>query len=428
MQSAISALRNLPSDVRLERLEALVYASEALNKAQDLDEILFSILDLVQEQLDCERATVFLLDQRTNKLHARQMVGSEPIEIILERSAGIAGSVFETSESVVINDVQSDERFDRETDLRTGFHTETMLCVPLRKVGGETIGVLQAINARRGAFSETCLAYLESFASVAAIAVEREQLVQNALRVKLLSTELELARKIQQRLLPPAGKIKIQPPFSAWGLSQSCYDVGGDAYDAVVLSSGECVFWVADVSGKGIGAALLMNSIQTELRSLAHAERELAKLAKELNDRINEVAPIGTYATLFLGNINPKENRLRYVNAGHVSPVWLNSQTIKENNFKACGLPIGLFPMSEYEVGETTFSKGERLAIFSDGVTDAVNTGEETFEENGLVEGFKEITAKDVEGIGTEFFEILDRFRMGASPTDDTTFLVVGLG
>lgn len=427
MQSAISVLRNLPNEVRLERLEALVYASETLNKAQDLDEILHSILDLVQEQLDCERATVFLLDQRTNKLHARQMIGSEPIEIILDRGIGIAGSVFETSESVVINDVQSDQRFDRETDLRTGFHTRTMLCVPLKKVGGETIGVLQAINSRKGSFTETCLAYLESFASVAAVAVEREQLVQNSLRVKLLSTELELARKIQQRLLPPQGKMKLQEPFSAWGLSQSCYDVGGDAYDAIVLPSGECVFWVADVSGKGIGAALLMNSLQTELRALVHAERDLSILAKALNERINEVAPIGTYATLFLGAINPKENHLSYVNAGHVSPVWLNEQTKEERKFKPCGLPIGLMPAAEYEVRETTFSNGERLAVFSDGVTDAVNTDEENFEENGLAESFKEITAKDVEGIGTEFFEILDRFRMGASPTDDTTFLVVGL-
>jgi len=427
VQSSISVLKNLPNDVRLERLEALVYASETLNKAQDLDGILFSILDLVQVQLDCERATVFLLDQRTGKLHARQMIGSERIEIILERSVGIAGSVFDTSESVLINDVQSDKRFNREIDVRTGFLTKTMLCVPLRKVGGETIGVLQAINTRSNVFSETCLIYLESFASVAAVAVEREQLVQNAMRMKLLSTELELARKIQQRLLPSSGKIKLQEPFSAFGLSQSCYDVGGDAYDAIVLPSGECVFWVADVSGKGIGAALLMNSLQTELRALVHAERDLSKLAKALNERINEVAPIGTYATLFLGIINAKENRLSYLNAGHVSPVWLNPQTNETRDFKPGGLPIGLFPSGEYDVFDTAFGGGERIAIFSDGVTDAVNTNDEIFEDNGLKESFDKTISKDVEGIGKEFFEILDRYRMGASATDDTTFLVVGL-
>lgn len=428
MKSAITVLENLPDEVRLERLEALVVASEALNKAQDLDDILFSILDLVQVQLNCERATVFLLDQRTNKLHARQMIGAEdPFEIILDRGTGIAGSVFETSGSVIINDVQSDERFNRDTDLRTGFVTKTMLCVPLRKVGGGTIGVLQAINARSGAFSQMCLTYLESFASVAAVAVEREQLVQNSMRAKLLSTEWDLARRIQQRLLPAPGLIKIQEPFSAWGLSQSCYDVGGDAYNVVVLPTGGCIFWVADVSGKGIGAALLMNSLQTELRALVHTERNLSKMIKELNERMNEVAPLGTYATLFLGLIKPEDNRLLYVNAGHVSPVWLNSQTTEAREFKPCGLPVGLFPIGEYEIGETTFSRGERLAIFTDGVTDAENIDEQSFEENGLSDSFKKISAKDVEEIGKEFFEILDRFRMGAPPSDDTTFLVVGV-
>lgn len=405
MQSSISVLKNLPNDVRLERLEALVYASETLNKAQDLDEILFSILDLVQEQLNCERATVFLLDRRTNKLHARQMIGSERIEIILERGVGIAGIVFETSQSLVINDVQSDDRFNREIDLRTGFMTKTMLCVPLRKVGSETIGVLQAINTRGDVFSETCLVYLESFASVAAVAVEREQLVQNAMRVKMLSTELELARKIQQRLLPSQGNIKLQEPFSAWGLSQSCYDVGGDAYDVIVLPSGECVFWVADVSGKGIGAALLMNSLQTELRALVHAEKDLSKLAKALNERINEVAPIGTYATLFLGLINAKENRLSYVNAGHVSPVWLNPQTNETREFKPGGLPIGLFPSGEYDVFDTTFSSTERIAIFSDGVTDAVNTNDEIFEDNGLAKSLKKSPRKMLKASAQSFLK-----------------------
>lgn len=427
MQSSISVLKNLPDEVRLERLEALVYASETLNRATDLDQILFSILDLLQEQLDCERATVFLLDKRTDKLHTRQMIGSGPIEIILDRGVGIAGSVFETSESVVINDVQSDARFDIATDLRTGYLTKTMLCVPLRKVGGETIGVLQAINSRHDFFTESDMTYLESFASVASVAVEREQLVQEALRVKKLSTELELAREIQQRLLPAEGTIKLREPFSAWGLSQSCYDVGGDAYNAIVLPSGRLVFWVADVSGKGIGAALLMNSMQTELRALTLIENDLSKVTKKLNERISEVAPSGTYATLFLGVISHEENHLSYVNAGHVSPVWFNPKTTETREFKPCGLPIGLFPMSEYDVGETTFANGEHLLIFSDGVTDAVNTDEEMFEDNGLEASLKSINAKDTEGIGKEFFEILDRYRMGASPTDDTTFLVVGI-
>jgi phosphoserine phosphatase RsbU/P len=426
--STNAILSQLPTHLRLQRLEALVVASETLNRACGLDDILQAILSLLKTQLDCERATAFLNDKRTGKLHARQMSGSQHVEIVLEKGVGVAGFVAETGESVLINDVASDPRFDASTDRRTGFVTRNMLCVPLKNPEGALMGSLQAINRRDGEFSDTDIAYLESFAALAAVAVEREQLSQEALRTKLLSTELELARKIQSRLLPPPGKVALPAPFSAWGISQACYDVGGDAYDAVVLSSGECAFWVADVSGKGIGAALLMTTLQTELRALVRAESDLSLLAVELDRRVSAVAPLGTFVTLFLGVLSATREHLRYINAGHVPPVWLNSEDVAERSFEVSGKLIGLpLPDNSYMAGEVAFRRGERLAIFSDGVTEAENTTGETFEENELFASHERIKATDVERIGKEFFDGLDRFRIGAPAKDDTTYLVVGL-
>ncbi|HEX8748117.1 MAG TPA: GAF domain-containing SpoIIE family protein phosphatase [Pyrinomonadaceae bacterium] len=427
MASATIALSNLPQDVRILRLEALVEASETLNRASGLNDILHSILELITAQLNCERATAFLQDQRTGKLHARQMTGSRQIEIVLEKGVGLAGYVAETGESLMINDVRADPRFDPSTDQRTGFTTKTMLCVPLREMGGAVMGALQAINFRGEGFSAHDLVYLESFAAVAAVAVEREQLAQTALRAHLLSTELELARKIQQRLLPAPGLINLPRPFSAWGMSQACYDVGGDTYDAVMLPSGECAFWVADVSGKGIGAALLMTTLQTELRALVRAEKDLAQLAAELNKKVTEAAPLGTYATLFLGVLSAEFELLRFINAGHLPPVWLHPRIDEERGFEASGMPIGLLPGSEYTAGVVRFMPGERLAIFSDGVTDAENTAGVTYELEGTRAGLGRIEARQVGGIGKAFFADLDRFRIGAAAKDDTTFLVVGL-
>jgi sigma-B regulation protein RsbU (phosphoserine phosphatase) len=427
LTSATVALSNLPQDVRILRLEALVEASETLNHASGLDDILHSILDLITAQLDCERATAFLRDQRTGKLHARQMTGATQIEIVLEKGIGIAGYVAETGESLLINDVRADHRFDPSTDLRTGFTTSTMLCVSLRKMGGAVMGALQAINARTGTFSTADLAYLESFAAVAAVAVEREQLAQEAFRTHLLSTELELARKIQQRLLPAPGVISLPEPFSAWGMSHACYDVGGDMYDVIMLPSGECAFWVADVSGKGIGAALLMTTLQTELRALVRAEADLARLAFELNKKVTEVAPLGTYATLFLGVLSQEFELLRYVNAGHLPPQWIHRRIEEERGFEASGMPVGLLPGSAYEAGVARFVAGERLAVFSDGVTDAENTAGRVYDLEGLRAGLAAIRARRVSEIGPTFFADLDRFRIGAPAKDDTTFLVMGL-
>lgn len=429
MTSATAILKNLPDEVRLQRLEALVAASEALNRASGLDDILQAILELVKAQLDCERATAFLRDARTEKLHARQMSGSQHIEIILEKGVGVAGHVAETGESLLINDVAANPHFDASTDKRTGFITSNMLCVPLKNPEGKLMGALQAINRKGGEFTGADLSYLESFAALAAIAVEREQLAQEAFRAQLLATELELARGIQQRLLPAAGKVVLPAPFSAWGTSQACFDVGGDAYDVIMLSPGECAFWVADVSGKGVGAALLMTSLQTELRALVRAENDLARLAAELDRRVAAAAPMGTYATIFLGVLSAGRENLRYINAGHVQPVWLNSQTDEGRQFEVSGRPVGIpLPGNDYVAGEFPFRRGERLAIFSDGVTDAENINGQTYEENGLAEVHARISGMDVEEIGRAFFEDLDSFRIGAPAKDDTTYLVIGLG
>lgn len=425
MPSAVTALKTLPDAVRIQHLETLVAASESLTCAAGLDCILQEILNLIKSQLNCDRATVFLRDKRTGRLHARVMTGDAPVEIILERGVGLAGHVAETGESLLLNDVRRDPRFDDTTDKRTGYETKTMLCVPLRKLDGAPSGTLQAINACCGRFSELDVVYLESFAALAAVAVEREQLAQEAMRAQLLETELELGRKIQTGLLPPLGCLDLPAPYTAWGQSQPCHEVGGDAYDAVVLpATGACAFWVADVSGKGIGAALLMATLQTELRALVRTADDLAELADDLNRRVQQVAPSGTYATLFLGVLNARENRLRYVNAGHLAPVWLGADAgrkLDSNNF-----PIGLLPGVEFESGEVPFHAGERLVVFSDGVTEAENIAGEEFEPH-LPGALATITTRDPETAGPQFFAALDRFRIGAPAKDDTTLMVIGM-
>jgi sigma-B regulation protein RsbU (phosphoserine phosphatase) len=126
--------------------------------------------------------------------------------------------------------------------------------------------------------------------------------------------------------------------------------------------------------------------------------------------------------------LSAETGRLRYINAGHVHPVWLNHQTSDERVFEVSGMPVGIpLPGNDYVTGEFSFRSGERLAVFSDGVTDAENTAGEMFEDKGLTESHAQISAFDVEQIGQSFFENLNRFRIGAPAKDDTTYLVIGL-
>ncbi|MCP9493943.1 MAG: SpoIIE family protein phosphatase [Pyrinomonadaceae bacterium MAG19_C2-C3] len=433
MNTATRFLETLPTDVRLIRMEALVHAGIALNRAANLDEILLEILNHISTQLECDRATAFLLDERTGQLHARQMAGSEFIEIVMDATRGVVGQVVTTGESMIIDDAHASPYFDDSVDRRTGYHTHTILCVPLLNADGKILGAVQAINRHQGFFSNEELVYLEAFGVLAALAVEREQLMQDAVRSHLLSTELQLARGIQSRLLPNAGNIPLPAPFVAWGISQACYDVGGDMYDAVMLADGECAFWVADVSGKGIGAALLMTTLQTELRALVHTEPDLTKLAAELNRRVQIAAPIGTYATLFVGRLSATNEQLRYVNGGHQPPLWVaGSDTHAPASLQTGGFPVGLLPGASYEEGRVGFTRGTRLAVFSDGMTDAQNCAGETYEEAGIIASLNHLPPRDdrapnVEHIGAQLLSDLDRFRIGAPPQDDTTLFVIGL-
>jgi sigma-B regulation protein RsbU (phosphoserine phosphatase) len=125
--------------------------------------------------------------------------------------------------------------------------------------------------------------------------------------------------------------------------------------------------------------------------------------------------------------LSAESERLRFINAGHVPPVWINSRVADRREFEASGMPIGLLPGSLYETAETVFLRGERLAVFSDGVTDAENTSGATFDLSGVVASHERINAQQLEQIGPAFFEELDRFRIGAPAKDDTTYLVIGL-
>lgn len=444
MPHAAMSLGELPTETRLARLEALVAASLQLSRGVGLNEVLRRILQLVAAQLGCERATVFLFDERTGKLHARQMNAADVDDgaaaarmvIVLEPGTGIAGFVAATGESVAVDDVQNDPRFDSSSDRRTGYVTRTMLCVPLRDPEGNLRGAVQAINSIANRFTPADLVYLEAFATLAAVAVEREQLAQANVRSRLLATELELARQIQSRLLPTPGNILPPGVYQAWGFNRPCYDVGGDAYDVTLLPSGECAFWVADVSGKGIGAALLMTTLQTELRSLVNTEPDLARLATELNRRVAHIAPSGTYATLFLGVLSAADERLRYVNAGHLTPLLIGERVTSDapaqinsrERYSSGGFPIGLMPDAVYEAGEVAFPAGTRLAVYSDGVTDAADTDGETYEEENLARVLAELPA-DASGerAGEAVLADLDRFRIGAPANDDTTLLIISL-
>ena len=268
----------LRSDLELQqdrntKLETLVEATKMINSSIETDELIAAILSVAGKELNVERGTVYFVDHARNMLWAKVASGLDASEIRMPIGQGLAGSVAATGEVILLQEAYADPRFDRSMDERSGFHTRSVLCVPIRNQAGKVVGVLQLLNKREGRFDEQDLSFLRALSDHMAIAMENAMLHLSLMEKERMQKELQLAREIQDGLLPQAPA--NLPGLELRACNQSCYEVGGDYYDFLDLPSGEQGIAIGDVSGKGVSAALIMSSLQAALRVAAPLQYDL---------------------------------------------------------------------------------------------------------------------------------------------------------
>jgi phosphoserine phosphatase RsbU/P len=193
--------------------------------------------------------------------------------------------------------------------------------------------------------------------------------------------ELLDAREIQSHLLPKS--IPQIEDYEIAGVTQPVRYVGGDYYDVVRISETQTVLCIADVSGKGMPAALLMSSLQAALRPLMWDARSPRELCRRLNRILCEIAPVGKFISFFYAVLDSKDNRLTYCNAGHNPPVLVRASGIA-CELNAAGAVLGQFPDWVYEQSDVQLQPGDRLMMFTDGLVEACNQDEEPFGEERL--------------------------------------------
>jgi sigma-B regulation protein RsbU (phosphoserine phosphatase) len=179
--------------------------------------------------------------------------------------------------------------------------------------------------------------------------------------------ELNFAYEVQQALFPRQFPRNRGLQFS--GVCVPASGISGDYYDVLDLADGRVVFAIADISGKGISAAILMSNLHAVLRTLAHSGRTPAEVCSQLNRHLFDVADGTRFATMFYAEWSCRERRLRYINAGHNPPFYLSAGGTRR--LEAGGTPLGMFYEMEYPVGELTLQPGDLIALYSDGVTEA---------------------------------------------------------
>ena len=233
--------------------------------------------------------------------------------------------------------------------------------------------------------------------------------------------ELELARRIQARLLPAAPP--DVPGLEIAGASESAREVGGDYYDHLVLADGRVLLVIADVSGKGTPAALIMSAFRAALVSQDDTLSELERLAEKLNAFLNRSVESGRFVTAFFGLLDPRDGRLQYVNAGH-NPALLLRAGGPPEWLAAGGLILGIVPSTTFERGEATLAKGDLLVLYTDGVTEGVNASAEFFGEDRLVATVRRIGGATCRAAAAELVREVRAYEGDTGPADDITVLL----
>lgn len=296
------------------------------------------------------------------------------------------------------------------------------LIVPM-KIKNETKGLI-LLGKRKNdlAFSKSDIEFVSSVGSLAIISIENARLFKETLEKQRLEKDLETARNIQNNLLP-----KTIPTFSNFEMAafnKSARMVGGDYYDIIKLDDQRVLFAIADVSGKGVPAALLMANIQAFLKSICKMKLPLAEATNLLNDLVAENTTMGSFITFFWGVIDNEKKELTFVNAGHNPPLLLRNGEICK--LKKGGMILGVMPtVIPYLSDNVKLESGDAIVLFTDGITEAMNLKWEEYSDEQLEQLVKEKCDHEAKLLLQEIKDSVEHFTVGAEQSDDITCMVI---
>ncbi|MBV8073282.1 MAG: SpoIIE family protein phosphatase [Acidobacteriaceae bacterium] len=331
---------------------------------------------------------------------------------------------------VYFDDPQSWVQATPQTERAVLERLDTHVLLPLT-LKNRFLGLI-SLGAKRSEapYSRADLQLLGAVASQTGLALENAELTETIRREiaqrERLDRELEIAREVQQRLFPQ--RLPELPGLDIAGYCRPAQVVGGDYYDFIELPESCLGVAVGDVSGKGIGPALMMASLQASLR--AHTRKRtdaLPEMIEDINRLLFEASSENRYATFFYGEYHAASRCLHYVNAGHNPPMILrvNSATGEVTRLEEGGTVLGLFPDAVYHEGTTRLQPGDVFVGYTDGITEAMTKQDEEFGEERLIQAIRRCASRPAAEMITCIFEETDAFTAGARQHDDMTLTVV---
>lgn len=296
------------------------------------------------------------------------------------------------------------------------------LLIPM-KIQNKTRGVLiLGSRATKQPYQKSDVEYISSLGSLAIISIENARLFEEAIEKQRLEKDLEIARNIQKNLLPD--KFPELNNFEIVAFNQSARQVGGDYYDVVRLDDNRTLFAIADVSGKGVQAALLMANLQAFLKSICKQNIALDKASNLINDLVSENTTMGSFITFFWGELNDDTKELTYVNAGHNPPLLIRNNEIIR--LTKGGMILGVMEtMVPYEFETIKMEKGDTLVTFTDGITEAMDINDNEYSDERIEELAVKNSSMEAKEFLNSVIEDVKSFTKNAQQSDDITCLIV---
>jgi serine phosphatase RsbU (regulator of sigma subunit)/pSer/pThr/pTyr-binding forkhead associated (FHA) protein len=284
----------------------------------------------------------------------------------------------------------------------------------------QLLGAVYLDSKRTSTFSVLDRQILDALGAQAGSILENARLIEHERERQRLEHELSIAREIQQALVPQG--LQDYPHFSITGISRPCDEVGGDYFDVFPLSDGRIALLIADVAGKGLGAALLTTMLQGALSAMTLGV-DPVKVFDHLNQVLCDRAAVGRSATMFFGLLDP-DGGLEFVRAGHPSPLLLRRGEVSELYFTG-SFPIGLVEKASFPSSQMQLEPGDTLLLYTDGVTEAEDGDRNLFQDGRLKEAFGQHRDSSLKTVQDGIWSAVEKFTGGASQSDDVTLLVV---
>jgi sigma-B regulation protein RsbU (phosphoserine phosphatase) len=410
-----------------QTLAVLNEISREITSILDLDDLLERIGQLMKRVIDYQMFTILLWNERSQQFEHR-FSSRYGERIMRDRTVplgeGIIGSAAQDRESILAPDVRKEPRY-----LAVNPETRSELAVPLI-YKGQVIGVIDLEHTRVNYYNEDHQRTLSTLAAQVAISIANARLYQRIHEEEQrMERDLEMARQVQLRLMPPQPPKLERAEFAAH--FNAARSIGGDVYDFLDYGPGRIALAVGDVSGKAAPAALYAALVSGILRSLATQHLSPAALLSALNDQLQERRLDSQYVTMLVAIWDDSNQTIQIANAGSVQPLFVSLSssgsrtTVDVKTIKAEGFPLGLFPDVEYEEFTLSTRTGDLIVFFSDGIPDAENAKGDMFGTDRLVKVLKAPRQPTAASMVDAILKAVSDFQSGTEHFDDETLVVL---